>query len=112
MKDNYEMRESVKRIVTLMEVIVAGQCEHRERCRVITMPKREPDQTVASSSVDEEELITIKEAIALLNVTRFTVDAMRARGELTSISRNGHVRLIRKEVMAARSWYSAKKGKI
>lgn len=112
MENNYEMRDSVKRIVTLMEVLVAQQCEHRDRCRVIAMPDREPDPSDLPESPGEEELITIKEAVALLNVTRFTVDAMRARGELTSISRNGRVRLNRKEVMAARSWYSVKKGKV
>lgn len=61
---------------------------------------------------DEDELMTVKEAMAELNVSRWKISEMRTNGELTDIARAGRVRLIRAEVMAAKLWYSRMKGKI
>lgn len=58
-----------------------------------------------------EELMTIKEAAALLNVSRWKVDDMRDKNKLTSLERNKRIRLIRLEVEAAVKWYSIPKGK-
>lgn len=60
----------------------------------------------------EHELMTVKEAMAELNVSRWKISDMRANGELTDIVRAGRVRLIRAEIMAAKFWYSRMKGKI
>lgn len=61
---------------------------------------------------DESELMTVKEAMAELRVSRWKISEMRNSGELTTITRAGRVRLIRDEVMAAKLWYSGMKGKI
>ena len=59
-----------------------------------------------------EELITVKEAAAILNVSRWKVDDMRDKNKLTSLERNRRIRLIRREVEAAVKWYSIPKGKV
>lgn len=67
---------------------------------------REPD------AYRPEELMTIKEAAAILNVSRWKVDDMRDKNKLTSLERNKRIRLIRLEVEAAVRWYSIPKGKV
>lgn len=108
----YEIRNAVRRIVALMEVLVFRQCKHRLPCRVVAVPKNVPDNHDLNIALSDSDLITIKEAAAHLNVSRYTVDAMRKRGELTSIRRNNRVRLNWHEVKEARKWYSVRKGKV
>jgi len=60
----------------------------------------------------EEELITIKQAAHTLGVSRWKIAKMREEGELTDYDRNGQIRLSRREVEAAKIWYSIPKGKI
>lgn len=59
-----------------------------------------------------DELVTIKEAAHMLHISRWKVDDMRSRAELTSLEKNGRIRLIRQEIEAAIKWYSVPKGKI
>lgn len=59
----------------------------------------------------EEELMTIREAYLELNVSRTTIDKLRRQGALTSVYFNNQVRLLRVEVLAAKTWYSQLKGK-
>ncbi|SEN82260.1 DNA binding domain-containing protein, excisionase family [bacterium A37T11] len=60
----------------------------------------------------EQELMTVKEAVYHLKVSRFTISRLREKGELTSVYRNRQVRLIRTEVEKAYRWYSVPKGKV
>ncbi|HLT87962.1 MAG TPA: hypothetical protein VKZ57_10245 [Sphingobacterium sp.] len=60
----------------------------------------------------EKELVTIKEARHILGVSRWKIDKMRDEDELTTLDKNGQVRLIRKEVEEAKVWYSIPKGKV
>lgn len=112
MENIYLIRKTVQYMATLMETLVAQQAQLSERSRTVTLL---PDNMESMETADgdaEAELMTIKEAAAQLNVSRYTVDAMRKRGDLTSIRRNGRVRLMRNEVLAARKWYSVLKGKV
>ncbi|GGH06710.1 helix-turn-helix domain-containing protein [Sphingobacterium alkalisoli] len=65
-----------------------------------------------AASYDEEELLTIKEAMGILGVSRWKIFDMRKKGQFTKIERDGRKRLIKTEVDAARVWYSAPKGKV
>ncbi|TYR36342.1 helix-turn-helix domain-containing protein [Sphingobacterium phlebotomi] len=60
----------------------------------------------------QEELITIKQAEGILGVSRWKIAKMREEGELTDYDRNGQIRLSRREVEAAKIWYSIPKGKV
>src|SRR5690606_34271406 len=63
-------------------------------------------------SYREDELMTVKEAMAELRISRWKIDDMRDKGQLTTIDRGSRVRLIKEEVQAAKIWYSVPKGKI
>ncbi len=69
-------------------------------------------ETSSPTVYDESDLVTIKEAMGILNASRWKVDDMRRTGELRTIERNCRSkRLIRGEVEAARKW-SVDKGKV
>lgn len=110
MENIYLIRKTVQYMAKLMETLVAQQAQLSERSRTVTLPRDTRENIEVEDA--EAELITIKEAAAQLHVSRNTVDAMRKRGDLTSIRRNGRVRLHKQEVMAARTWYSVQKGKV
>lgn len=61
---------------------------------------------------DDDELMTVREAYLELNVSRTTIDKLRRQGDLTSVYFNNQVRLLRAEVVAAKTWYSQMKGKL
>ncbi len=112
MENIYLIRKTVQHMAQLLETLVRQQCAHRGRCRVVSAGEPMPGGDPEADSPVVQELITIKEAAAVLNVSRYTVDAMRKRGQLTSIRSNGRVRLKRHEVLDARKWYSVLKGKV
>lgn len=60
----------------------------------------------------EEELMTVRQAYLELNVSRTTINKLRREGKLTSLNQLKNVRLIRAEVIAAKKWYSRRKGKL
>lgn len=60
----------------------------------------------------EDELMTVKEACAEMNVSRGTIYKKIRDGKLDKVKRDGPTRLIRKEVEAAKIWYSVPKGKL
>lgn len=62
-------------------------------------------------SFEKDSYMTIKEAMALLNVSRNTLFLLRKKGVLTSYFRQGSIYLLRKEVEELRKTYSRKKGK-
>lgn len=57
----------------------------------------------------DQELVTVKEAEGLLEVSPDKLYRMRVDEELTSLYRKRNVRLIRTEVEAAYEWYTKKK---
>ncbi len=63
-------------------------------------------------SYSEQELVTVKEAMYYLKVSRCTIGRLRKEGELSSVYRGRRVRLIRTEVEKAYRWYSVPKGKV
>ncbi|WP_196939843.1 helix-turn-helix domain-containing protein [Sphingobacterium pedocola] len=65
-----------------------------------------------ATTYTEDELVTVKEAEAILKVSRWKIEDMCNKGELTIIRKGRSVRLIKAEVDAARVWYSAPKGKV
>lgn len=111
------IRTTLEDMHQLMEKMVDLRHSDNKCCpadrSVVSLRTSDGDGREARATMlDEEELMTIKEAVAQLNVSRYTIDAMRKRGDLTSIRRNGRVRLKRHEVLAARKWYSVQKGKV
>lgn len=61
----------------------------------------------------EDELMTIDMARVEMKVSRGTVYNLIRDGKLKKLTKNSrNVRLIKAEVMAAKIWYSATKGKI
>lgn len=70
------------------------------------------DSSDGVASYEEEELMTVKEAMAELRVSRWKINDMREKGELRAVVRAGRVRLIKSEVEDARRWYSQMKGKV
>ena len=61
---------------------------------------------------DGPDAVTIKEAEDILKATRGTIDNMRKDNKLTSYCKGRKVRLDRQEVVAAKVWWSAAKGKM
>jgi|GEM_PF-1670451 len=112
MENIYLIRITVQHMAQLMETLVAQQAQLFERSRTVSRPENKQHNQYGEEEESEIALMTIKEAVAQLNVSRYTIDAMRKRGDLTSIRRNGRVRLKRHEVLAARKWYSVQKGKV
>lgn len=81
------------------------------------LPKKEWESTSQprekpSGSYTDEELVTVKVAQGKLGVSRWKIYDMRIKEQLTTVERDGQVRLIRAEVEAARLWYSVPKGKV
>lgn len=116
MKDRfYQLVTSVLRIEKMISAVVEKQSEdslivlRMEDANLQSEEKHDHGEKVMYL---EEELMTVKEAMALLKVSRWKLTQMRKKAELSSISRDGRVRLIREEVEAARIWYSLRKGKI
>lgn len=72
----------------------------------------EKSECSSKESYTEDELITVKEACMELNISRWKLTDMRNKKQLTSVVKDGRVRLIRAEVEAAKLWYSLPKGKI
>lgn len=112
MENIYLIRKTVQHIANLMETLVSQQCQHRERCRMVSLPDYDAPPKHAAEESADSGLMTIKEAIAVLKVSRYTVDAMRRRGQLTTIRQHNRIRLLRQEVDEARRWYSVAKGKV
>lgn len=111
MENIYEIHVSVKRIATLMEVLVTQQCEHRDRCRMVTLPEGKPGRKPTADRFAEDDLMTIKEAAAYIPASRTKVYEMRKTGVLDTIERNSRQkRLLRTQVEAARIW-ARNKGK-
>lgn len=70
------------------------------------------EKTMPGEAFLERDLVTIKEAEGILGVSRWKITDLRDKGELTTLEKDGRVRLIRKEVEAVRSDYSVRKGKV
>lgn len=75
-------------------------------------PDVQKEQSKPADAFSDSELVTIKEAADMLHVSRWKIFAMRKARELTTLEKNGQVRLIKTEVEAAKCWYSGPKGKI
>lgn len=75
-------------------------------------PKAGKEPIKPIDAYSETELVTIKEAAHILGVSRWKIGKMRDEDELTTLDKNGQVRLIRQEVEDAKVWYSIPKGKI
>ncbi|SFS98402.1 helix-turn-helix domain-containing protein [Sphingobacterium wenxiniae] len=111
----YQLVSSVLRIEKMISTVVDEQSEDRSVALIMEDAglQSEAKETDGEKVMyREEELMTVKEAMALLKVSRWKLTQMRKKAELSSISRDGRVRLIREEVEAARIWYSLRKGKI
>lgn len=60
----------------------------------------------------EQELLTVKEAMSELHISRWKLSEMRNSQQLSTIYRGKKgVRLVKEEVEAAKLWYSIPKGK-
>jgi len=81
-------------------------------CPTALSPEERKEVVRPIESYTENELVTIKEAAHLLGVSRWKVDNMRKKKQLTTLDRGGQIRLIRKEVDDAKIWYSIPKGKV
>lgn len=109
-KEIRHIRMAVDRMHRLMEELVALQKQRHQNRRVVNLPQRDADRTL-KDHYDEEELMTIKEAIDHIPVSRTKLYEMRREGSLHTIERSSREkRLIRTEVEAARQW-SRNKGK-
>ncbi|MBD1422791.1 response regulator [Sphingobacterium chuzhouense] len=60
----------------------------------------------------EKDLVTVKEAEDMLQVSRWKITKMRDNGELTTLEKDGQIRLLRTEVEEEKVNYSVRKGKI
>lgn len=105
-------------IYNLLQVhLPATQSGNRQVCNCASheAPIADDDPstlTKQAASYTEDELVTVKEAEAILKVSRWKIEDMCNKGELTIIRKGRSVRLIKAEVDAARIWYSAPKGKV
>jgi predicted DNA-binding transcriptional regulator AlpA len=75
-------------------------------------PKVAEEDISTNNIYEEKELVTIKEAMGILGVSRWKIFDMRKKGQFTKVERDGWKRLIKAEVEAARIWYSVPKGKV
>lgn len=82
-------------------------------------PRTPPPPAVAQAAAeagpflfDGPDALTIKEAESILKATRGTIDNMRKDNKLTSYYQGRKVRLDRREVEAAKIWWSVAKGKV
>lgn len=110
-KDIYLIRKTVQHIAQLMETLVSQQGQHRARCRAVDLPGHSVEKQCPEGGYAENDLMTIKEAMAFIPVSRTKLYEMRKDGMLQTIERNSRQkRLLRSEVEAARTW-SRNKGK-
>ena len=112
-----EINSSLAAIHILLEQRL--MCNYFNKCNPVHPDLVAPDPTERKPGfLDdapmpvEEELLTIREAIIRLNISRSTLDKLRNEGRLTTLKQNRSVRLLKSEVEEARGWYSLRKGKV
>lgn len=115
MENIYLIRKTVQHMAQLLETLVRQQCAHRNRCRVVSagepLPGGPEADEASADRLEEHHLMTIKEAMAFIPVSRTKLYEMRKEGMLDTIERNSRQkRLLRTQVEAARTW-SRNKGK-
>lgn len=72
----------------------------------------DPSEKQDVNAYTEGELCTVGEACLAMKVSRSTIDRLRGEGKLSSLEKNGRIRLIKAEIEAATTWYSIRKGKL
>lgn len=111
MENIYQIRMTVQHIADLMETLVAYQAKTYEPNRTVSLSNDKKKSAETDQEYSEAELMTIKEAMAYIPVSRSKLYQMRKEGVLVTIERNSRQkRLLRSQVEAARVW-SRNKGK-
>lgn len=111
MEDIYLIRKTVQHMAKLMEALVAQQGERRTHIRDVSLNVEAPKDGESPEGYPEDDLMTIKEAMAFIPVSRTKLYEMRKAGALRTVERNcRQKRLLRTQVEAARVW-SRNKGK-
>lgn len=60
----------------------------------------------------DDQLVTVRHAMLIMNVSRGTIHTLRKEGKLTSLYKKRNVWLIKEEVLRLRETYSKLKGKL
>lgn len=115
-QDIRHIRSALKDMCRLMEELVDLQRGNRQCCRAVALqdtlsPTVATPEAPSVEMLEEHHLMTIKEAMAFIPVSRTKLYEMRKEGMLDTIERNSRQkRLLRTQVEAARTW-SRNKGK-
>lgn len=109
-----QLEQQIKHTYAMKELLIKIQQQAcNAECLESSRKHTQKDQTPHYQQVyADDQLVTVRHAMLIMNVSRGTIHTLRKEGKLTSLYKKRNVWLIKEEVLRLKETYSKLKGKI